>query len=133
MYVNKEEQKEKLGNTDIKLAYNERFAIGKIIGKIEGKIEDKIERTLASKKEIIKNLTDMKMSSEQIAIAVNLPIKEVEKIPKRAKKELKTCSNSFPKVKVQQKSPEIKQNLSKIKKTSSNTPCKYAIMLQRRD
>ena len=50
MYVNKEEQKEKLGNTDIKLAYNERFAIGKIIGKIEGKTEDKIEGTLASKK-----------------------------------------------------------------------------------
>ena len=86
MHVNKEEQKEKLGNTDIKLSYNERFAIGKIIGKIEGKIEDKIEGALASKKEIIKNLTDMKMSSEQIAIAVNLPIKEVERIQKEQKK-----------------------------------------------
>lgn len=90
MHVNKEEQKEKLGNTDIKLSYNERFAIGKIIGKIEGKIEDKIEDkiegALASKKEIIKNLTDMKMSSEQIAIAVNLPIKEVERIQKEQKK-----------------------------------------------
>ena len=86
MHVNKEEQKEKLGNTDIKLAYNERFAIGKIIGKIEGKIEDKIDGTLASKKEIIKNLTDMKMSSEQSAIAVNLPIKEVERIQKEQKK-----------------------------------------------
>lgn len=86
MHVNKEEQKEKLGNTDIKLAYNERFAIGKIIEKIEGKTEDKIEGALASKKEIIKNLTDMKMSSEQIAIAVNLPIKEGEKIQKEQKK-----------------------------------------------
>ena len=70
MCVNKEEQKEKLENTDIKLAHNN--------GKIEG--------ALASKKEIIKNLTDMKMSSEQIAIAVNLPIKEVERIQKEQKK-----------------------------------------------
>ena len=70
MYVNKKEEEQKLKNTDIKLAHNN--------GKIEG--------ALASQKEIIKNLTDMKMSSEQIAIAVNLPIKEVEKIQKEQKK-----------------------------------------------
>ena len=70
MYVNKKEEEQKLGNTDIKLAHNN--------GKIEG--------ALASKKEIIKNLTDMKMSSEQIAIAVNLPINEVERIQKEQKK-----------------------------------------------
>ena len=70
MYVNKEEEKEKLKNTDIKLAHND--------GKIEGE--------LASNKEIIKNLTDMKMSSEQIAMAVNLPVKEVERIQKEQKK-----------------------------------------------
>ena len=70
MYVNKEEEKEKLKNTDIKLAHND--------GKIEGE--------LASNKEIIKNLTDMKMSSEQIAIAVNLPVKEVERIQKEQKR-----------------------------------------------
>ena len=70
MYVNKKEEEQKLKNTDIKLAHNN--------GKIEG--------ALASKKEIIKNLTDMKMSSEQIAIAVNLPINEVERIQKEQKK-----------------------------------------------
>lgn len=66
MYVDKEEEEEKLKNTDIKLAYND--------GKIEG--------ALASKKEIIKNLIAMKMSSEQIAVAVNMPIEEVEIIKK---------------------------------------------------
>ena len=70
MYVNKKEEEQKLKNTDIKLAHNN--------GKIEG--------ALASKKEIIKNLTDMKMSSEQSAIAVNLPINEVERIQKEQKK-----------------------------------------------
>lgn len=70
MYVNKKEEEEKLKNTDIKLAHND--------GKIEGE--------LASKKETIKNLTDMKMPSKQIAIAVNLPVKEVEKIQKEQKK-----------------------------------------------
>ena len=62
MYVNKEEEKEKFKNTDIKFAY--------------------IEEALASKKEIIKNLIDMKMSSEQIAGAVNMPIEKVEMIKK---------------------------------------------------
>ena len=52
----------------------------------KGKIEGKIEGALASKKETIKNLTDMKMPSKQIAIAVNLPIKEVERIQKEQKK-----------------------------------------------
>ena len=70
MCVNKKEEEQKLKNTDIKLAHNN--------GKIEG--------ALASKKEIIKNLTDMKMSSEQSAIAVNLPINEVERIQKEQKK-----------------------------------------------
>ena len=64
MCVNKKEEEQKLKNTDIKLAHNN--------GKIEG--------ALASKKEIIKNLTDMKMPSKQIAIAVNMPEKEVIKI-----------------------------------------------------
>ena len=68
MYVNKEEEEQKLKNTDIKLAHN------------SGKIEGKIEGALASKKETIKNLTDMKMPSKQIAIAVNMPEKEVIKI-----------------------------------------------------
>ena len=70
MYVNKKEEEKKLKNTDIKLAHND--------GKIEG--------ALASKKEIIKSLTNMKMSSAQIAIAVNLPVKEVERIQKEQKK-----------------------------------------------
>ena len=70
MCVNKKEEEQKLKNTDIKLAHNS--------GKIEG--------ALASKKEIIKNLTDMKMPSKQIAIAVNMPEKEVERIQKEQKK-----------------------------------------------
>ena len=69
MYVNKEEE-QKLRNTDVNIARQ------------EGKIEGKIEGALASKKEIIKNLIDMKMSSEQIAVAVNMPIEEVEMIKK---------------------------------------------------
>ena len=64
MYVNKEEEEQRLKNTDIKLAHND--------GKIEG--------ALASKKETIKNLTNMKMPSKQIAIAVNMTEKEIIKI-----------------------------------------------------
>ena len=56
------EEEQKLKNTDINLARQ--------------------EGELASKKETIKNLTDMKMSSEQIAVAVNMPIEEVEMIKK---------------------------------------------------
>ena len=72
MYVNKEEEEQKLKNTDINIARQEALVTGKIEGKIEG--------ALASKKETIKNLTDMKMPSKQIAIAVNMPEKEVIKI-----------------------------------------------------
>ena len=42
--------------------------------------------TKAELQKTIKNLTDMKMPSKQIAIAVNLPVKEVEKIQKEQKK-----------------------------------------------
>ena len=76
MYVNKEEEEQKLKNTDINIARQE----GLVTGRIEGKIEGKIEGALVSKKETIKNLTDMKMPSKQIAIAVNMPEKEVIKI-----------------------------------------------------
>ena len=72
MYVNKEEEEQKLKNTDINIARQKALVTGKIEGKIEG--------ALASKKETIKNLTDMKMPSKQIAIAVNMPEKEVIKI-----------------------------------------------------
>ena len=76
MYVNKEEEEQKLKNTDINIARQE----GLVTGRIEGKIEGKIEGALVSKKETIKNLTYMKMPSKQIAIAVNMPEKEVIKI-----------------------------------------------------
>ena len=72
MYVNKEEEEQKLKNTDINIARQEGLVTGRIEGKIEG--------ALVSKKETIKNLTDMKMPSKQIAIAVNMPEKEVIKI-----------------------------------------------------
>ena len=70
MYVNKEEEKKKLKNTDIKLAHND--------GKIEG--------ALASKKEMFKNSAKLGLTPEQIAMAVNLPVKEVERIQKEQKK-----------------------------------------------
>ena len=70
MYVNKEEEEERLKNTDINLARSEGLAAGKI----------------ASKKETIKNLTEMQMSAEQIAIAVNMTVNEVEKIQKEQAK-----------------------------------------------
>ena len=74
MYVNKEEEEQRLKNLDINIARSEGLAAGKLEGKIEGE--------LASKKETIKNLTDMKMPIKQIATAVNMPIDEVEKIQK---------------------------------------------------
>ena len=74
MYVNKEEEERRLKNLDVNIARSEGLAAGKLEGKIEGE--------LASKKETIKNLTDMKMPIKQIATAVNMPIDEVEKIQK---------------------------------------------------
>ena len=62
MYVNKEEEEQRLKNLDVNIARK--------------------EGELASKKETIKNLTDMKIPVKQIAVAVNMPIDEVEKIQK---------------------------------------------------
>lgn len=70
MYADKEEEEEKLKNTDINIARKE----GELAGKIEG--------TLASKKEIIKNAAKLGLTTAQIAFAVNMPIEEVEMIKK---------------------------------------------------
>ena len=64
MYVNKEEEEQKLKNTDINIAHND--------GKIEGE--------LASKKEIIKNSAKLGLTATQIADLVNMSEKEVIKI-----------------------------------------------------
>lgn len=74
MYVNKEEEEQRLKNTDIKIARQEGLAVGKIKGKIEG--------ALASKKEMIKNSIEMGLTSEQVSKLVNMSIEEVERIKK---------------------------------------------------
>ena len=78
MYVNKEEEEQKLKNTDINIARQEALVTGRIEGKIEG--------ALASKKEMIRNSAKLGLTPEQIAMAVNLPVKEVERIQKEQKK-----------------------------------------------
>ena len=73
LYVNKKEEEEKLKNSEIEMA------------KMDGKIEGKIEGEIKKQKEIINNLTKMKMKPEQIAMAVNLSLEEVLKIQKEQK------------------------------------------------
>ena len=43
MYVNKEEEEQRLKNLDINIARNEGLAAGKLEGRLEGKIEGKLE------------------------------------------------------------------------------------------
>ncbi len=73
LYVNKKEEEEKLKNSEIEMA------------KMDGKIEGEIEGEIKKQKEIINNLTKMKMKPEQIAMAVNLSLEEVLKIQKEQK------------------------------------------------
>ena len=73
LYVNKKEEEEKLKNSEIEMA------------KMDGKIEGEIEGEIKKQKEIINNLTKMKMKPEQIAMAVNLSVEEVLKIQKEQK------------------------------------------------
>ncbi len=68
MYVNKEEEEQKLKNTDVNIARQ------------EGKIEGKIEGALASKKETIKNSAKLGLTAMQIADLVNMSEKEIIKI-----------------------------------------------------
>lgn len=73
LYVNKKEEEAKLKNSEIEMA------------KMDGKIEGEIEGEIKKQKEIINNLTKMKMKPEQIAMAVNLSLEEVLKIQKEQK------------------------------------------------
>ncbi len=68
MYVNKEEEEQKLKNTDVNIARQ------------EGKIEGKIEGALASKKETIKNSAKLGLTAMQIADLVNMSEKEIIEI-----------------------------------------------------
>ncbi len=70
MYVNKEEEEERLKNTDINLARSEGLAAGKI----------------ASKKETIKNSIQLGLTLEQVSKLVDMSINEVEKIQKEQAK-----------------------------------------------
>ena len=68
---------------DYKLIKNSYFIDTELLQKI---YKNKIERTIASKKKIIKNAAKLELTTAQIAIAVNLPVKEVERIQKEQKK-----------------------------------------------
>ena len=72
LYVNKEEEEQRLKNTDINIARKE--------GELAGKIEGKIEGALASKKETIKNSAKLGLTTMQIADLVNMSEKEIIKI-----------------------------------------------------
>ena len=68
---------------DYKLIKNSYFIDTELLQEI---YKNKIEKTLASKKKIIKNAAKLGLTTAQIAIAVNLPVKEVERIQKEQKK-----------------------------------------------
>ncbi len=61
MYVNEEEEKEKIYNSEMK----EAFKNGELNGELKGQIET------------IKNATSMGLTLEQISNLVNLPINEI--------------------------------------------------------
>ena len=65
MYVDEQEEKEKIYNSEMKEAYKN--------GEIKGQIEGELKKT----KEAIKNATKMGLTLEQISNLVNLPINEL--------------------------------------------------------
>ena len=73
MYVDKEEEKEKIYNSEMKEAYKNGELNGEIKGQIKGQIEGELKKT----KEAIKNATKMGLTLEQISNIVSLPVNEV--------------------------------------------------------
>ncbi len=69
MYVDEEEEKEKIYNSEMKEAYKN----GELNGEIKGQIKGELKKT----KEAIKNATKMGLTLEQISNIVNLPINEI--------------------------------------------------------
>ena len=81
LFVNKEEEKEIIKNTDVALAREDALKEGETKGKVEGKIEGGIEK----QKEIIKNSLKLGLDVEKIAQIVNLPLEEVLKVQEEQK------------------------------------------------
>ena len=73
MYVDEQEEKEKIYNSEMKEAYKNGELNGEIKGQIKGQIEGELKKT----KEAIKNATKMGLTLEQISNIVNLPINEI--------------------------------------------------------
>ena len=69
MYVDEEEEKEKIYNSEMK----ENYKNGELNGEIKGQIKGELKKT----KETIKNATKMGLTLEQISNIVSLPINEV--------------------------------------------------------
>ena len=69
MYVDIEEEKEKIYNSEMK----ENYKNGELNGEIKGQIKGELKKT----KETIKNATKMGFTLEQISGLVNLPINEI--------------------------------------------------------
>lgn len=69
MYVDEQEEKEKIYNSEMKEAYKN--------GELNGEIKGQIKGELKKAKEIIKNATKMGLTLEQISNIVNLPINEI--------------------------------------------------------
>ncbi len=80
LFVNKEEEKEIIKNTDVALAREDALKEGETKGKIAGKIEGKIEGGIEKQTEIIKNSLKLGLDVEKIAQIVNLPLEEVLKV-----------------------------------------------------
>ena len=73
MYVDEQEEKEKIYNSEMKEAYKNGELNGEIKGQIKGQIKGELKKT----KETIKNATKMGFTLEQISGLVNLPINEI--------------------------------------------------------
>lgn len=69
MYVDEQEEKEKIYNSEMK----EYYKNGELNGEIKGQIKGELKKT----KEAIKNATKMGLTLEQISNIVSLPVNEV--------------------------------------------------------
>ena len=69
MYVDEQEEKEKIYNSEMKEYYKN--------GELNGEIKRQIKGELKNTKEAIKNATKMGLTLEQISNIVNLPINEI--------------------------------------------------------
>ncbi len=76
MYVNEQEEQEKVYNTDMALAAE----TGENKGRLEGRIEGHLEGRLEEKQTIVKNSLKNNLDIETIAKITNLSIEEIQKI-----------------------------------------------------